>query len=212
MRVSLPWTLRGLHYHGIGMSRRNSQEPILAPWEPFQSQNPTTPRLSLINSASASLTIVLHESRNRAPKFLEFRRNFNCSRRRPPRHSRLQSTDLSGTLTADGPGKIRRLGRPSIDRTRNFSFVVCASLVDWNSLDFRDLGSRFIAGLALHQWTFSRSMSGRTLGPDGAVSQSSGPWFYGPRRGRSTNEPRSRSTIELRKSDAWIAFFGRVHP
>jgi hypothetical protein len=80
LRVSLPWTLLGLHYHGIGAasrnSRRNSQEPILAPWEEFLSQNPTTPRLSLINSASASLTIVLHESRNRAPKFLELRRNF----------------------------------------------------------------------------------------------------------------------------------------
>jgi hypothetical protein len=69
------------------------------------------------------------------------------------------------------PGKA--FGVLSGDQTREISRVVCASLVDWNSLDFRDLGSRFIAGLALHQWTFSRSMSGPTLRPDGAVSRRS---------------------------------------
>ena len=120
--------------------------------------------------------------------------------------------EASPLMKRENPTPGSHFSGPSTHETRMTHPVVCASLVDWNSLDFRDLGSRFIAGLALHQWTFSRSMSGRTLGPDGAVSQSSGPWFYGPRRGRSTNEPRSRSTIELRKSDAWIAFFGRVHP
>jgi hypothetical protein len=62
-------------------------------------------RASFNNSESASLTIALYQSHNRAPKFLEFRQNFNCSRRRPPRQSRLPSADLSGTLTAERPGK-----------------------------------------------------------------------------------------------------------
>ena len=45
----------------------------------------TTPDSNLINSDSASLTIVLHEiSRNRAPKFLEFSSEFHLALAAPP--------------------------------------------------------------------------------------------------------------------------------
>jgi hypothetical protein len=53
--------------------------------------------------------------------------------------------------------------------------VARASLLDWNPLIFHESGSRFIVRLAPNQWTFSRSISGPTLGPDGAFSRSSAP-------------------------------------
>jgi hypothetical protein len=90
--------------------------------------------------------------------------------------------------------------------------VARASLLDWNPLIFHESGSRFIVGLAPNQWTFSRSMSGPTSYPDGAVSRCSARWFYGLRRLLSANELRSRSTHEMRKTDAWIAFLRAVHP
>ena len=90
--------------------------------------------------------------------------------------------------------------------------LVRASLLGSNPLIFLESASRFILGFAPNQWTFSRSMGGPTSYPDGTVSRSSAPWFYGPWRLRSTHEPQSRSTDEVRKTDAWIAFSRAVPP
>jgi hypothetical protein len=47
---------------------------------------------------------IMHAPATRSLESRKFRlTDINCSRRRPPRQSTLQSTDFSGTLTADGP-------------------------------------------------------------------------------------------------------------
>ena len=94
------------------------------------------------------------QSRNRAPKFLDFRPDFVCSPRRWPPQSSPRSADLSGNLTVDRPQKIRRLGSPSGDDTRKFSLSL--ALIEWTAMRLISLisASRWIGGLALDQWTF----------------------------------------------------------
>jgi len=96
-------------------------------------------------------------------------KSWNLSQSHHPR----QPDKAGPPMKRENPTPEFNFSGPSSHETRMTGPVVRASLVDWNSLDFRDLGSRFIAGLALHQWTFSRCMSGPTLGPDGAVSRRS---------------------------------------
>ena len=155
MQVSLPWTLLSLHYHGIGAASRNVAEkftrtdPRAVGAVPVS--KPDNPEISLINSVSASLTIVLHESCNRAPKFLEFRQNFNRSRRRAPPQSRHQSVDLSGNLTADRPGDSDASERRPANKRENFP----CRLRFIGGLEFPGFPG---FGFAAHCWTRASSV------------------------------------------------------
>jgi len=80
-------------------------------------------RLSLMNSDSASLTIVLRQSHNCAPKIPEF---VPVSPSSTTRHqSRPRSTYLSGNLTADTPGKSDASERRPANKRENFPCRSC---------------------------------------------------------------------------------------
>ena len=78
------------------------------------------PDFSLINCNSASLTIVLDKSRNRAQNFSNFVRISNARGAARRAKSRLRSADLSGTLTAERPGKSDASERRPADKRENF--------------------------------------------------------------------------------------------
>jgi hypothetical protein len=197
---------------------------------------PDNPDLSLINCDSASLKIVLHESHNRAPKFLEFRPNFACSPRRRPPKKQPKSTHLSGSVTAGRPGKSDASeGRPAIKRE---FFALSLALIEWTAMHVISLisASRWIGGLALNQWTFCghlldclRRLRSRSDQPE--ISRFRAFACAGPmnrREASPTNQrkfrrldcgfagcpanqrKRHQSSDEARKSDAWKGVWSSV--
>ena len=115
-------------------------------------------RLSLTNSDSTSLTIVLRQSHNRAPKIPEF---VPVSPSSTTRHRSAVETRKSDAW----------IGFFGAVRPMSASDTPCRSrsLSGLEIVGFPGLASRFMSGLALIWWTLSRSYSGPTSGADNTL-------------------------------------------